>query len=129
MRVKVTAGIIMDTHRILIARRCEGKARAGKWELPGGKVEPGEKPEDCLKRELFEEFGIRVTVGDLYMITHHSYSDVDISLLSYRVIDYKGTISLKEHQQMQWIAAEDYDQYEFAAADKPVLKSLADERV
>jgi len=108
MGIQVTAGIITEGNRILIAHRGEGKARAGKWELPGGKMEPGEKPEECLKRELLEEFGIRVTVGDLYMITHYSYPDVDISLLSYQVIDYKATISLNEHQQAKWISPADY---------------------
>lgn len=127
MDIEVTAGIITESNRILIARRGEGKARAGKWELPGGKVEPDEKPEDCLKRELLEEFGIHVTVGDLYMITHHSYPDVDISLLAYRVIDYKGTISLNEHQQVKWISVKDHIHYDFAAADRPVLKKLSGE--
>ena len=127
MGIKVTAGIITQSNRILIARRGEGKARAGKWELPGGKVEPGEKPEECLKRELLEEFGIRVTVGDLYMITNHSYPDVDISLLSYRVIDFKGVISLNEHQQVKWIPVKDHIHYDLVAADRPVLKRLSGE--
>ncbi|MGM0573394.1 MAG: (deoxy)nucleoside triphosphate pyrophosphohydrolase [Bacteroidota bacterium] len=122
--IEVTAGILTRERRILIALRGHDKARPGKWELPGGKVEAGETPEVCLKRELEEEFGIQATVGDLFTISRYNYPDLDIKLLAYWVDLYEGEFMLHVHQQIAWIPVNDYRKYDFAGADLPVMKKL-----
>ena len=74
----VTCAIIEKEGKILIARRAEDQKLAGKWEFPGGKVEDGESPEECLKRELEEEFGIQAEVGESITSKKHQYDLISI---------------------------------------------------
>ena len=82
----VTCAIIENEGKILIARRAADQKLAGKWEFPGGKVEDGESPEECLKRELEEEFGIQVEVGEFITSNNHHYDHISIELLAFHVI-------------------------------------------
>ncbi len=70
---RVTAAIIVKKNHIFLAQRPAGDPLAGKWEFPGGSIEPGETPEQCLTRELCEEFGIRATVGRFFCESRYSY--------------------------------------------------------
>ena len=87
----VTCAIIEKDGKILIARRAEGQKLAGKWEFPGGKVEDGESPEECLKRELEEEFGIPTEVGEFITSTKIGSPKVPYWLLAPRKV--KSVIS------------------------------------
>ena len=78
----VTAGVIRSDDTVLIARRESGPL-AGRWEFPGGKLEPGESPEACLARELQEELGLEVQVGDIFAVVYHEYPSGPILLLAY----------------------------------------------
>ncbi|HVJ93540.1 MAG TPA: NUDIX domain-containing protein, partial [Labilithrix sp.] len=73
----VAAGIVVEDARILLSRRKKGTHLAGRWEFPGGKVEPGEDPRAALRRELQEELGIVVNVGEIADVTFHRYDDAD----------------------------------------------------
>jgi 8-oxo-dGTP diphosphatase len=77
---------------------------AGKWEFPGGTLEKGETNEQCLKRELQEEFSITVEVGDLVCTSEHSYSPGwTIKLLAYRTKVVSGTFNLNDHEEIRWV--------------------------
>jgi 8-oxo-dGTP diphosphatase len=79
--VVVSAGVILEGGRVLLTQRKAGSHLAGLWEFPGGKVESGEDPRDALARELFEELGILVTVGEIMDATFHRYEEADKAVL------------------------------------------------
>ncbi len=79
----VTCAIIEKEGKILIARRAIDQKLAGKWEFPGGKIEDGESPEECLKRELEEEFVIQTDVGEFITSNKHHYDHISIELLAF----------------------------------------------
>ena len=115
--IKVTAAIIIDSGKIFIAKRKSAGRLAGMWEFPGGKLEDGESPEQCLKRELREELEIDVTVGEFVGISVYEYDFGTIELMGYRSKIAAGEIKLNDHAQVAWVEAEDLDRYEFAPAD------------
>jgi len=130
--ILVTAAIIERDGRVLIARRREGDHLAGKWEFPGGKVEPGETPEGCLARELEEEFGVRTRVGEFVVSSVHDYGDKKIELLAYRVEApapaareaSTGEWRLHAHDRIEWVTPEEMNGYDFAQADLPIVARL-----
>ena len=77
----VAAGVIVEGGRILLSRRKEGSHLEGRWEFPGGKAEPGEDPRDAVRRELEEELGILVDVGEIADVTFHRYDEADKAVL------------------------------------------------
>ena len=122
--IKVTAAIIEKDNKILIARRKEGKKLAGLWEFPGGKVDPGETPEECLRRELFEEFGIDTEINDFICSSEYTYPHGAIELLVYKVTYISGEFHLTDHDEIKWITPQDFSEYDFAPADIPVVNKL-----
>jgi 8-oxo-dGTP diphosphatase len=122
--VRVTAAILVKNGRIIIAQRNSGDPLCGKWELPGGKIEAGETPQACLKRELKEEFQIEVSVGDFLGSNVYHYAHVSIELLVYRTSWETGDIMLQDHADYKWITPETLGQYDFAAADMPFVEKL-----
>ena len=99
----VTCAIIESIGKILIARRAQDQKLAGKWEFPGGKVEDGESPEECLKRELEEEFGIQTEVGEFICSNKHHYDHISIELMAYRVKYISGEFTLTDHDTIEWV--------------------------
>lgn len=81
---EVTAAIIINNRKVLIAQRAEDQKLAGKWEFPGGKVEAGETPEECLKREIKEELGIKIEVDKFFAESIYQYNTGTIKLLAYK---------------------------------------------
>ena len=124
MTVKVTAAVIEKDGKILIAKRKKGGRLEDKWEFPGGKIEEGETPEDCLRRELLEEFGIDTRIKDFVCSNEHSYSYGSIELLAYKVEHISGDFKLIDHEEINWIKPEELGEYDFAEADKPIVKEL-----
>ena len=93
-----------------------------KWEFPGGKIDPGETPEECLKREVREELGIEIEVGaELPTITHR-YTDFTIKLYPFLCCILEGEISLREHKALVWLRPGELQRLDWAAADRPVLE-------
>ena len=120
----VTAALIEKDGKILIARRKKGWRFAGKWEFPGGKIEPHETPEECLRRELLEELGIETRIGDLFCESTYAYSHATVRLLVYHAFHVSGEYTLYDHEEMRWVMPEELAEYEFPEADKPVIEKL-----
>jgi len=123
-RITVTAAVLEKDGRILIARRKRGDRLADKWEFPGGKIEEGETPEVCLRRELQEEFGIDVVVGRFVGRSRHAYPHVEIDLLAYRATHLSGDFKLYDHEEIRWIHPADLHRYDFSDADLPIVRIL-----
>ncbi|NRG17178.1 (deoxy)nucleoside triphosphate pyrophosphohydrolase [Rhizobiales bacterium] len=127
--VLVSACALLDAdNRILIAQRPEGKAMAGLWEFPGGKVEPGERPEDSLIRELYEELGIIVKNECLAPLTFasHAYEDFHLLMPLFVCRRWSGTVTGREGQAIKWVKAVRLRDYPMPAADKPLIPHLID---
>jgi 8-oxo-dGTP diphosphatase len=122
--IPVAAAILEDAGRILIARRGPGDPMAGRWELPGGKLEPGESPRDCLRRELQEELGIETAVGAFFGTSLHRYDHVAIRLLAYRVELVAGAIRPTVHDRCLWVPRQRLGEYDFCPADRPLVARL-----
>ncbi len=121
---RVTAAILEKKGKILIAKRKKGDYLENKWEFPGGKIEAGEPPEHCLKRELVEEFGIQTRIGEFICSSRYKYSHISIELLAYRVEYLSGEFLLNDHEEIKWILPEEFDNYDFAEADIAIVKRL-----
>ena len=122
--VKVTAAILVVDGRLLIARRKPTLKLANLWELPGGKIECRETPEVCLRREMKEEFDIDVTVGEYLGSNVHNYPFGTIELMGYRVFLNSGELKLIDHSQIAWITPDRLADYDFTAADIPIVEKL-----
>lgn len=122
--IDVTCAIIERSGKILIARRAQGTHLEGKWEFPGGKVEQDETPEQCLQRELLEEFGIQARVGDFVAESCFHYREKSIRLLSYKVQFLSGDFILTAHDEIRWIGLHEFDGYDMAEADIPIVHAL-----
>ncbi len=124
----VVAAVLYDAQgRILLAQRPEGKSLAGLWELPGGKLEPGESPEAALQRELQEELSIRVLQKDLEPITFASFAYPEFHLLMpvYACKRWSGEIRAREGQNLSWVVPADLSNYPAPPADVDLFRVLA----
>jgi 8-oxo-dGTP diphosphatase len=122
--VRVTAGIVEENGRVLIARRKPGKHMGGKWEFPGGKIEPGETPEESLARELEEELGVRASVGEFLCGASFDGDGVSLELLVYRVRGIEGVPLLREHEEIRWVRPGELLSYDLADSDRRVAEEL-----
>jgi len=123
--VYVVAGVITDVRgRILLARRLEGREFAGLWEFPGGKVEPGETPGTALARELREELGIEVEVGEPLICIPHATPRRRLLLDVRRIHRWQGTPKGCEGQALAWVQPEKLPRYDMPPADCPVVAAL-----
>jgi len=122
--LQVTAAILLESDKVLIARRPAGDRLAGKWEFPGGKIEAGETPQMCLKREMKEEFGIDVAVGEFFGESHCTAAQGPVVLLAYRCAWQGGSIVLTAHSTYRWVRVPELARYDFAPADVPFAVQL-----
>lgn len=120
----VVAALIWDSGRFLACQRPAHKARGLLWEFVGGKVEPGETPEDALIRECREELGITVLVGDIFMEVIHEYPDLTVHLILYNAFIEDGSIQLLEHNDARWLLPSEIPDYSFCPADEDILKEI-----
>ena len=124
----VAAALVDSDDRVLVAQRPEGKALAGLWEFPGGKLEPGEQPEAALIRELAEELGIAVEAACLAPLTFasHAYADMHLLMPLYVCRRWSGLVRACEGQALRWLPPRDLRSIAMPPADAPLIPPLID---
>lgn len=125
----VAAAALIDVDgRVLICQRPEGKQLAGLWEFPGGKLEAGETPEQCLIRELNEELGIEVNQACLapFVFASHSYEAMHLLMPLYLCRRWEGVVERREHAALAWVEPMKLAAYPMPPADAPLVAYLRD---
>ena len=125
----VAAVVLVDADgRVLLAQRPEGKAMAGLWEFPGGKVEPGETPEAALIRELHEELGIDTWASCLAPLTFasHGYADFHLLMPVFICRRWDGIVTPHEGQNLAWVKPDRLRDYPMPEADSPLIPIIRD---
>ncbi|MER8572669.1 (deoxy)nucleoside triphosphate pyrophosphohydrolase [Mesorhizobium sp. M1338] len=125
----VAACALVDADgRVLLAQRPEGKQLAGLWEFPGGKVEPGETPEQCIIRELSEEIGVETDIPCLAPLTFasHSYEDFHLLMPLFICRRFRGIAHPREGQALKWVRPKQMRDYPMPPADAPLIPFLID---
>jgi 8-oxo-dGTP diphosphatase len=122
--INVTAAIIKRDGRILIAKRSSTSSLPNKWEFPGGKIEVGETPEECLARELYEEFDIIVTTGEFFVESVYQYERKTVRLLAFKVQYDQDITTMNAHDDVKWVPVEELLDYDLAPADVPIAKEV-----
>ncbi|SHJ01326.1 8-oxo-dGTP diphosphatase [Geosporobacter subterraneus DSM 17957] len=120
----VTAAIIRNKEKILIAQRQELGEHHLQWEFPGGKLEIGETPEECLRREILEELNLKIKVLDIFKVVYHAYQNKTILLLSYICDLLGGEGEALACNDFQWIGLEDFKNYTYVEADLPIVEKI-----
>lgn len=121
----VAAAIIRRGNEILICQRGPGGGCGGLWEFPGGKLEPGETPEQCVIRECREELGVEIRLKGLREQTSYQYPEKEIAFSFFEAELVSGDPCLRVHQAIAWRAPAQLLQYEFCPADRRLVRSLA----
>ena len=125
----VAAAALIDADgRVLICKRPPGKALAGLWEFPGGKIEDGETPEACLIRELDEELGIKVATACLapFVFASHGYDSFHLIMPLYLCRRWEGLVQAREHEAIAWVKPNQMGAYPMPPADAPLVAWLRD---
>jgi 8-oxo-dGTP diphosphatase len=125
--INVVGAVIIRDGRILCAKRGGDGPLAGKWEFPCGKVEQGETPEAALRREIHEELGCEIEVGDEVAATTHGYDFATVTLTTFRCHLVSGTPHLTDHSELAWLAPADLATLDWAPADLPAVERLMQE--
>ena len=121
----VLVGLIGDeAGRWLVNQRRPGTDLAGFWEFPGGKRQPGETPLAALRRELSEELGIEVVAAEPWLTLVHDYPDKRVRLDVWRVLAYRGAITAREAQLLDWVPADRLERLPLLPADLPIVAAL-----
>jgi 8-oxo-dGTP diphosphatase len=123
--IHVACAIIERNGLVLAAQRSVSMSLPLKWEFPGGKIDPGESPEQCLKRELMEELGITIAVGPALKPATHSYPTFTVTLYPFICAIETGEITLHEHAAIAWLPPEELFSLDWAEADGPILAEYA----
>lgn len=124
--IEVVCGVIVDREgHCLACRRPEGKHLGGLWEFPGGKVDAGEMPDAALERELGEELGIKVEVGERLREVRWDYGSVVVRLMPFLCKIMSGKPQPFEHSEVRWTTLAEAGGLEWAPADIPILEELA----
>ena len=125
-QIKVVAAIIHDSEgRIFATQRGYGDMKDG-WEFPGGKVESGERPEDALKREIWEELETKIEVEELITTVEHDYPKFHLIMHCYRCSIESGNLTLKEHEAAKWLEKSDLYSVDWLPADRVVVDIIKD---
>jgi len=125
----VAAAIIESGGRILLARRRSDAPYPLLWEFPGGKVESGEDPKDCVTREIREELAIEVAVEGIYDVVHYRYPERNVLMLVYHCRWLSGEIQNLEVSEHCWVSPADIVNFQLLPADIPLAKRISEEFV
>jgi 8-oxo-dGTP diphosphatase len=122
----VAAALMLRGDEVLICQRRPDQPMALQWEFPGGKIEPGESPEEALARELNEELGIDATIGARVTHIRHNYRHGGaVDLQFFAVYEFRGGIENRIFKDVRWVKLEDLPNYDFLVADRGLIKDLA----
>ena len=122
--IEVVAAIIHDPEgRIFATQRGYGDMKDG-WEFPGGKMEPGESPEEALKREIFEELETKIQIERLVQTVEYDYPKFHLTMHCYWCRIESGSLTLKEHEAAKWLQLSDLDSVDWLPADQIVVDTL-----
>lgn len=122
--IPVVTAMMRKGDEVLLGLRPEGHNLAGYWEFPGGKVEPGESPQEALRRELEEELGIEAEIGPVRLTASHSYGETGILLLFFEVPYWKGEPKTVHHSGLKWVKIEDLFKENLPEANKNLLDEI-----
>lgn len=122
--IEVAAGLIAREGRYLIAKRKAGVHLAGLWEFPGGKREPEETLEECLRRELLEELSVTIDEPIPFQIIRHDYGEKVVELHFFRCAIESGEPNPLDCDELRWVYPDELDRFEFPPADRPIIHSL-----
>jgi 8-oxo-dGTP diphosphatase len=122
----VVAALMLRGDEVFICQRRPDQPMALQWEFPGGKIEPGEGPEAALARELNEELGIDATIGPRVTHIRHNYRHGGaVDLQFFAVYEFRGELENRIFKDMRWVRLEDLPMYDFLAADRGLIRDLA----
>ncbi|HEX3628613.1 MAG TPA: 8-oxo-dGTP diphosphatase MutT [Verrucomicrobiae bacterium] len=124
VEIDVSAALIFDQGRLLITRRRAGSHLGGLWEFPGGKREPNETFEQCLVREIHEELGMNIAVGELFEEITHAYEEKTVHLKFFICTWIDGAPQALGCESFEWVEKNALQQYKFPAADARLLGKL-----
>lgn len=122
--IPVVAGFLRKGTKVLVGQRPENHSLAGLWEFPGGKIEAGESPETALARELGEELGIEAQVGELKIAATHSYGEVNILILFFEILYWKGEPKAKHHLMLEWVEPDELLKRPIPEANKRIMERI-----
>jgi 8-oxo-dGTP diphosphatase len=122
--VRVVAALVLHEGRILIARRAAGERLSGYWEFPGGKVRSGESDEAALRREIAEELGLHIRVGNWFTSTENSDTGQPFELVFYWSETRSSRVYPTVHDQIRWVTPDMLGEFRFLPADEPVVRQL-----
>ncbi len=121
--INVVAAVIRKGDKILATQRGYGEFKDG-WEFPGGKIEPGERPEEALKREIKEELKAAISVGEDLGVVEYDYPNFHLSMRCFMCSLVSEDVTLLEHEAMKWLTAETIDTVNWLPADKPMTEKI-----
>lgn len=121
--IKVAAAVITHSNEIFATQRGYGDFKGG-WEFPGGKVEPGETPRQALKREIMEELGAEIEVGEWIDKIEYDYPDFHLSMDCFWCMVKSGKLVLKEHEAARWLTKETLDSVDWLPADRGLIEKV-----
>lgn len=124
-RIEVVAAVFVQEGEVLACKRAPGKSAAGKWEFPGGKIDDGETPELALVREIQEELGVSISIGDLVDRSVTKVGEAEIDLACYLVSSVDTPTTSTDHDEMRWVPINSLGSLDWAAPDLPAVAMIS----
>ena len=125
--IEVVAAVISDAQgRILATQRGYGNMKDG-WEFPGGKIEPGETPQQALRREIAEELAVTIEVNNFLTTVEWDYPTFHLTMHCYWCQVVEGEIALLEHEAARWLMPHELDRVDWLPADRQVVRAIAND--
>lgn len=123
-RIEVVAAVFRKGNKYFCAQRKNSGELALKWEFPGGKIEQGETHQQALTREIKEELSTEIKVNDRIMTVEHEYNGFILTMHAYYCEVLHGELVISEHLDSKWLSTSEMDDYDFAAADIPIINKI-----